>query len=300
MGMRHKAGMGPRKPEYAERSDTNSLFAEAWGRGTHFYHPFTRAKRPSIDIKASTSIDIRSQPTSTGPEGYARAIDGHALQVSVEDIAEILQMANGADNIFMQQRNIPENQQRVATEFYTTAGDVDDCFKPKYRQHTRPSIDIGDPTSIDRRPEFGKRAYDCDGTRRFHWEEKDEYGVYRDDPGHARDVDGHIIRVSKDDVISLLQRASMDEHNYLCLPEDARSFTQTKLVPEIYTKDERNEMLFGEMRQDIASMQAHRAAKATTPASIDINIPTSINIDLRKSIDDDPTHSNPMKSQPNS
>ena len=55
-----------------------------------------------------------------------------------------------------------------------------------------------------------------------------------------------------------------------------------------------------EMRQDIASMQAHRAAKATTPASIDINIPTSINIDLRKSIDDDPTHSNPMKSQPNS
>ena len=140
-------------------------------------------------------------------------------------------MANGADNIFMQQRNIPENQQRVATEFYTTAGDVDDCFKPKYRQHTRPSIDIGDPTSIDRRPEFGKRAYDCDGTRRFHWEEKDEYGVYRDDPGHARDVDGHIIRVSKDDVISLLERASMDEHNYLCLPEHVRSFTQTKLVP---------------------------------------------------------------------
>ena len=37
----------------------------------------------------------------------------------------------------------------------------------------------------------------------------------------------------------------MDEHNYLCLPENARSFTQTKLVPEIYTSDEINKMLFG-------------------------------------------------------
>ena len=70
----------------------------------------------------------------------------------------------------MQQRNIPEHQQRVANEFYNTDGEVDDHFKPKYRQHTRPSIDIGDPTSIDRRLEFGRRAYDRDGTRRFHWE----------------------------------------------------------------------------------------------------------------------------------
>ena len=37
----------------------------------------------------------------------------------------------------------------------------------------------------------------------------------------------------------------MNEHNYLCLPEHARSFAQTKLVLEIYTKDEINEMLYG-------------------------------------------------------
>ena len=37
----------------------------------------------------------------------------------------------------------------------------------------------------------------------------------------------------------------MDEHSYICLPEHLRSFTQTKLVPEIYTKDEINEMLYG-------------------------------------------------------
>ncbi|KAF2574384.1 hypothetical protein F2Q70_00004266 [Brassica cretica] len=127
----------------------------------------------------------------------------------------------------------------------------------------------------------------------------------------------------------------MDEHIYLCLPEHARSFIQTKLVPEIYTKNEINEMLYGicgaqekneddfqmkldgvyyplndiiswfttcmeEMRQDIANMQAHRAAKATTPESIDRNIPTSVDRDLPKSIDDDPSQLNPMKSQPDS
>ena len=154
-------------------------------------------------------------------------------------------MANGADNLFIQQRNSPRHQQRVRNEFCDTACGVDDHFKPKYRQHTWPSIDVDNPTSIDRRPEFWKRAYDHYGTRRFHWEEKDEYGVYSDDYGHARDVDGHNIIVSKDDIRSLLERASMDEHNYLCLPEHARSFRKTKLVPEIYTKDEINEMFYG-------------------------------------------------------
>ncbi|KAF3560475.1 hypothetical protein F2Q69_00013423 [Brassica cretica] len=197
----------------------------------------------------------------------------------------------------------------------------------KYRQHTRPSIDIDAPSSIDRRPEFGKRAYDRDGTRRFHWEEKDEYGVYRDDQGHARDVDGHIIRVSMDDIRSLLERASMDEYIYLCLLEHASSFTQTKVVPEIYTKDDINDMFYGvcgaqeknegdfqmkldgvyyplndsiswlttcieEMTQDIAKIQTHRATEEIAPASIDRHQSTLI--------DDNPPHSNPMKSQPDS
>ena len=71
------------------------------------------------------------------------------------------------------------------------------------------------------------------------------YGVYIDDHGHARDVDGYIIHVSKDDIRNLLERASMDEHSYICLPEHERSFTQIKLVPEIYTKYEINEILYG-------------------------------------------------------
>ncbi|KAF3531546.1 hypothetical protein DY000_02039280 [Brassica cretica] len=81
--------------------------------------------------------------------------------------------------------------------------------------------------------------------KKFYWEAKDEYGVYRDDKGCTRDMDGHIINVSKEEIRKLMERASRDEPNYICLPEHANIFTQTKLVPEIYTKDEINEMFYG-------------------------------------------------------
>ncbi|KAF3534930.1 hypothetical protein DY000_02041366 [Brassica cretica] len=354
----------PLKPEIQAQAKTDSLLAEACGKGTRFsriskadrraaidreiQESIDRTNHPSIDDEPPSLIDIRPKPPSAvsekanydnqyltqdefgifkDPDGYARAVDGHALQISRDDIAEILQMANGADNLFMQQRNSPAHQQRVTNKFYDTDGEIGDRLKQKPRQHTQPSIDINPPSSIDRRPEFGKRAYDRDGTRRFHWEEKDEYGVYRDDQGHARDVDGYIIRVSKNDIRSLLERASRDEDIYLCLPEHARLFTQTKLVPEIYTKDDINEMFYGvceaqeknegdlqmkldglyyplnyniswltkcmeEMRQDIVRIQTQHAAEATAPPSIDRHHSPSINDDL--------THSNPMKSQPDS
>ncbi|KAF2580835.1 hypothetical protein F2Q68_00004530 [Brassica cretica] len=68
-----------------------------------------------------------------------------------------------------------------------------------------------------------------------------------------------------------MERASRDEHSYICLPEHARSFTQTKLVPKIYTKDEISEMFYGvcgaqEKNEDIAKIQTQRAAEATAPA----------------------------------
>ena len=49
---------------HQKRSDTYSLFAEACGKGTRFYRPLTRAKRPLIDSNASTSIDNRPKPPS--------------------------------------------------------------------------------------------------------------------------------------------------------------------------------------------------------------------------------------------
>ncbi|KAF3549746.1 hypothetical protein DY000_02006386 [Brassica cretica] len=100
-------------------------------------------------------------------------------------------------------------------------------------------------SSMTQLPEFDKRAYDLYGNRKFYWEEKDEYGVYRDDRKFARDLDGHTIPVHTKDIRRLLERTSRDEPAYICLPEHASSFTQTKLVPEIYTKDEINEMFYG-------------------------------------------------------
>ncbi|KAF3530081.1 hypothetical protein DY000_02040907 [Brassica cretica] len=47
------------------------------------------------------------------------------------------------------------------------------------------------------------------------------------------------------EIRKLMERASRDEPSYISLPEHANLFTQTKLAPEIYTKDEINEMFYG-------------------------------------------------------
>ncbi|KAF2595462.1 hypothetical protein F2Q70_00043124 [Brassica cretica] len=227
-------------------------------------------KGTSIDIKVAAfekekgNIPIPSRD----PDGHTRAMDGIILQVSREDIADILQLANGPDNL-------------------------------------APS------PSIDRRYECGRRAYEIYGARKFRWEQKDEYGVYRDESGYGRSVAGEMIPVTKDNIRKILERASLFEGSHICLPEHATSFTPAKVAPEIYTKDEINEMVTGicgaqeklgdelktlvddtyqpldrgynelfrsmaQMRTEIESMQHILEKEATTSPSIDANKATSI------------------------
>ncbi|KAF3580894.1 hypothetical protein DY000_02030944 [Brassica cretica] len=231
-----------------KRDGTDQIRAEAAWERTRFSHPIDRAIRPSIDTLHqqsidninATSIDNRPIPKTTvsendklddkylipdkfgifsDPDGYAKAIDGRTQHVSRENIADILQTGNGVDNLFMHHRNNPE--QKATKEFYDTAGGIDNNFIQKSCHPTQTSIDVAIPTSVDRQPEFGRRAYDLYGNMNFSWEEKDEYGVYRDDRRHARDLDGNTICIHNTDI------------------------RRTKLVPEIYTKDEINEMFYG-------------------------------------------------------
>ncbi|KAF2570456.1 hypothetical protein F2Q70_00003219 [Brassica cretica] len=222
------------------RDEADQQQASATGEGTRFSHSIDRANHPSIDENLPSSVDIRPKTEPTISENPN--LDNQYL---TPDEFDILQMANGADNLFMQQRTIPANHQRVTKEFYDTAGGIDNRFTKKYRHPTRPSTDVNIPPSVDRRPKFVRRAFDLFETGKFYWKEKNEYGVYKDDQRCARDVYGHIINVSKEDIRKLMERASKDEHNYICLPEHASSFTQTNLVPEIYTKDEINEIFYG-------------------------------------------------------
>ncbi|KAG5397465.1 hypothetical protein IGI04_019279 [Brassica rapa subsp. trilocularis] len=238
------------------------------------------AKQPltSIGTHTGTSIDIRAAakiqeqeniPSPTrDPDGNARAIDGRILQVSREDIADILQVANGPDNLF--------SQQRQASIDGTTEASID--------RVTPTSIVRDDPTSIDRRYEFRNRAFDMYGARKFTWEQRDEYGVYRDECGHAQGVAGEMIPVTKDDIRKLLERASLFEDSHICLPEQATSFTLTRLAPELYTKDEINEMVLGicgaqeKLGEELKTLQLEK--EATTSASIDSPHATSIDASL--------------------
>ncbi|KAF3565574.1 hypothetical protein DY000_02016060 [Brassica cretica] len=93
-----------------------------------------------------------------------------------------------------------------------------------------------------------------------------------------------------------MERTSRDEHSYICLPEHASSFAQTKL-PEIYTKDEINKMFYGvyggqeKNEGDEARHSQNSACGRQTSSSIDRQSLTSI-------VDDNLLHSHPMKSHP--
>ncbi|KAF3603460.1 hypothetical protein F2Q69_00035748 [Brassica cretica] len=100
-------------------------------------NPKSADKRlPSIDTPVSISIVPHSKPKLSlstkknmsidydfllpdefgifrDQDGHARAMDGRILQVSREDIEDILQVANGPDNLFMKQRSILDNIKAV-------------------------------------------------------------------------------------------------------------------------------------------------------------------------------------------
>ncbi|KAG5388732.1 hypothetical protein IGI04_030273 [Brassica rapa subsp. trilocularis] len=308
---------------------------------------------PSIDVTVSTSIDTTLNPNLSiskfndyanidygfltpdefgifrDPDGNARAMDGRILQVSREDIADILQVANGPDNLFSQQRGTPDviqtnpsNHVGVATTEINPVShqpkgqaSIDSTTETSIDRVTPTSIDRDNSTSIDRRYECGNCAFDMYGARKFIWEQMDEYGVYRDECGHARGVAGEMIPVTKDNIRKLLERASLFEESHICLPEHATSFTLTRLAPELYTKDEIDEMVFGicgaqeklgeelktlvedthqplnrgynelfrcmvEMRTEIESLRQQLEKEATTSASIDAPHATSIDVSL--------------------
>ena len=353
----------PLKPPPHTRADTqaekmNTLPSTSTGKSMKSNHLKNTSSAeitlPSIDVTVSTSIDTTLNPNLSiskmnnhanidygfltpdefgifrDPDGNARAMDGRILQVSRVDIADILQVANGPDNLFSQQRGTPDviqtdpnNHEGVATTEINPdlsrqpkgQASIDGTTETSIDRVTPTSIDRVDPTSIDRRYEFGNRAFDMYGARKFTWEQRDEYGVYRDECGHARGVAGEMIPVTKDDIRKLLERASLFEESHICLPGQATSFTLTRLAPELYTKDEINELVTGicgaqeklgeelkslvedthqpldrgynelfrsmaEMRTKIESLRMQLEKEATTSTSIDAPHAPSIDVSL--------------------
>ncbi|KAG5384427.1 hypothetical protein IGI04_035897 [Brassica rapa subsp. trilocularis] len=237
-------------------------------------------KENSIDISAAAKIQEQENiPSPTrDPDGNARAMDGRILQVNVA-----LQTSIQTD---------PNNHTEVATTEINPyisrqpkgEASIDGTTETSIDRGTPTSIDRDNSTLIDRRYECGNRAFDMYGARKFTWEQKDEYGVYRDERGHARGLAGEMISVTKDDIRKLLERASVFEESHICLPEHATSFTLTRLAPELYTKDEINEMVFGicgaqeKLGEELKSLQLEK--EATTSASIDAPHATLIDVSL--------------------
>ncbi|KAG5414867.1 hypothetical protein IGI04_002434 [Brassica rapa subsp. trilocularis] len=252
----------PLKPPTHTRADTqakkmNTLPSTSTGKFMKSNHLKNTSSKeitlPSIDASVSTSIDTTLNPNLSisklndnakidygfltpdefgifrNTDGNARAMDERILQVSREDIADILQVANGPDKLFSQQRGTPDVIQTDPNNHVGVA--------------QQKSIQIYHANQKGKHRSTEQLRHRSAG--KFTWEQRDEYGVYRDECGHARGVAGEMIPVTRDDIRKLLERASLFEESHICLPEHATSFTLTRLAPELYTKDEINEMVFG-------------------------------------------------------
>ncbi|KAF3568109.1 hypothetical protein DY000_02013407 [Brassica cretica] len=298
----------PLKPPPHTRADTqaekmNTLPSTSTGKSMKSNHLKNTCSAeiimPSIDAFVSTSINTTLKPNLSISKLNDNAnIDYGFL---TPDEFDILQVANEPDNLFSQQRGTPDVIQTDPNKHVGVAtkeinpdlscqskgqASIDGTTQTSIDRITPTSTDKDDPTSIDRRYEFGYRAFDMYGARKFTWERRDEYGVYRDECGHARGVSEH-----------------------------ATSFTLTRLAPELYTKDEINEMVTGicgaqeklgeelkslvedthqplyrgynelfrsmvEMRIEIESLRQQLEKEATTSASIDAPHAPSIDVSL--------------------
>ncbi|KAF2575811.1 hypothetical protein F2Q70_00002021 [Brassica cretica] len=129
------------------------------------------AKQPltSIDTHTGTSIDIRAAakiqkqeniPSPTrDPDGNARAIDGRILQVSREDIADILQVANGPDNLFSQQRLARTCRSMSSTDYRST------CMPSGTRSNKGKDLLFSDdPAHLESTIRRGQRSTSLDAT----------------------------------------------------------------------------------------------------------------------------------------
>uniref|UniRef100_M4F2R9 Uncharacterized protein n=1 Tax=Brassica campestris TaxID=3711 RepID=M4F2R9_BRACM len=168
---------------------------------------------------------------------------------------------------------------------------------------------------------------------------RDERGDLHDQEGHLRNVAGspeHRSMTPTESTAScngadnlFMQQRTVPAHQqrvakeFYDTAEHASSFTQTKLVPEIYPKDEINEMFYGvfgaqekneggfQMKLDgvyyppndniswlTTCMEEMRQDKSKIQHAADKHRPPSIDRHNSTSIDDDPKNSHPMKSQP--
>ncbi|KAF2603646.1 hypothetical protein F2Q70_00026126 [Brassica cretica] len=134
-----------------QRRDHTSQTLIIKHRSTDVLNNRSRSTTPrrSTTIKSRKPLD---------PNGFVKAIDGRTLHISREDIADMLQVANGAENLFMHQCS----KQKTTKEFNDTAGGMENSFNQRSRHITHPPINTDVPT-IARQPEFSRRAYDLYG-----------------------------------------------------------------------------------------------------------------------------------------
>ncbi|KAF2591934.1 hypothetical protein F2Q70_00039661 [Brassica cretica] len=99
------------------RDEVEQYRAEAIGERSRFSHPIDRAN----PRRSTKTLHHRS---TSGPRWICKSNRWTCTARIQRGHCRHFQMANGADNLFIQQRTIPTHQQRVTKDFYDTAGGI--------------------------------------------------------------------------------------------------------------------------------------------------------------------------------
>ncbi|KAF3496718.1 hypothetical protein DY000_02054289 [Brassica cretica] len=99
------------------RDEVEQYRAEAIGERSRFSHPIDRAN----PRRSTKTLHHRS---TSGPRWICKSNRWACTARIQRGHCRHFQMANGADNLFIQQRTIPTHQQRVTKDFYDTAGGI--------------------------------------------------------------------------------------------------------------------------------------------------------------------------------
>ncbi|KAF3608438.1 hypothetical protein DY000_02047864 [Brassica cretica] len=163
-------------------------------------HSFNNTSPPSIDRVNSASVDTHPHPAK---RSYASIDTIPGTQMAIHELW-MDEFYNILDNI----PTVPDEHPGANTtaigshQSYRPVGhtSIEKVAPTSFDRVTPIFLDKTPSPSIDRCYEFGHRAYDIYGARKFRWEQKDEYGVYRDEFGYARSVAGEMIHVTKDNI----------------------------------------------------------------------------------------------------
>ncbi|KAF3562351.1 hypothetical protein DY000_02015485 [Brassica cretica] len=226
------------------------------------HHSSWKRNAPSFDMASLPSIDTQPQQRcrkrASTNTAYYKSVDTDFNRVREGDYSIDKLQDSFTDKELLNMQKRDDTDQIQAEAAWERTRSIDTRHQQSIDKLPQKSIDINNTTSIDNNPILNTTIdtpslFTTTISEDF-WKELQKISqptyVFLNMLANSHRQSWYQrstprTRSMRCSMARLLERASKDQPAYICLPEHASQFTQTKLVPEIYTKDEINEMFYG-------------------------------------------------------